>query len=130
MVHKSRRAVLMMVTVLSVRFARVATFQPGRQLERMWQRACLNHGFLQHDLRVACRLSSFSDDGDSVVGLEAERDIPLLLAEGLFAVAKPLEWTSNDVVSYIRGILERDARNRGAKPVRVGTFSLPRGYIY
>jgi len=33
--------------------------------------------------------------------------------EGLFAVHKPLDWTSNDVVSYIRGILERDARNRG-----------------
>lgn len=46
---------------------------------------------------------------------------PLLLAEGLFAVDKPLEWTSNDVVSYIRGILERDARSRGIRVDKVGS---------
>ena len=40
-------------------------------------------------------------------------DVPLLLAEGLFAVNKPLDWTSNNVVSYIRGILERDTKQRG-----------------
>jgi len=45
--------------------------------------------------------------------------VPLLLSEGLFAVNKPLEWTSQDVVSYIRGILERDARSRGANPAKV-----------
>lgn len=33
--------------------------------------------------------------------------------EGLCAVHKPMDWTSQDVVSYIRGMLERDARNRG-----------------
>jgi len=38
---------------------------------------------------------------------------PLYLAEGLFAVIKPLTWSSNDVVSYIRGILIRDAKERG-----------------
>jgi len=41
---------------------------------------------------------------------------PLYLEEGLLAVHKPLTWTSNDVVSYIRGILTRDAGDRGAKP--------------
>jgi tRNA pseudouridine55 synthase len=46
---------------------------------------------------------------------------PLLLAEGLLAVTKPLNWTSNDVVSYIRGVLERDARERGARPEKVGS---------
>lgn len=39
---------------------------------------------------------------------------PLYIAEGLLAVHKPLTWTSNDVVSYIRGILVRDAKYRGA----------------
>jgi tRNA pseudouridine55 synthase len=34
-------------------------------------------------------------------------------SEGLCAVYKPIEWTSNDVVAYIRGMLERDARERG-----------------
>lgn len=49
------------------------------------------------------------------------QEVPLLRSEGIFAVNKPLDWTSNNVVSYIRGILERDARNRGAKPVKVGS---------
>ena len=48
-------------------------------------------------------------------------DVPLYQAEGIFAVNKPLEWTSNDVVSYIRGILERDTRNRGGKVSRVSS---------
>ncbi|KAL7530034.1 hypothetical protein ACHAWF_003217 [Thalassiosira exigua] len=39
---------------------------------------------------------------------------PLYLAEGLLAVHKPLTWTSSDVVSYVRGILIRDAKDRGA----------------
>ena len=38
---------------------------------------------------------------------------PLYLAEGLMAVIKPLTWSSNDVVSYVRGILIRDAKDRG-----------------
>ncbi|KAL3811791.1 hypothetical protein ACHAXA_005182 [Cyclostephanos tholiformis] len=38
---------------------------------------------------------------------------PLYLAEGLIAVHKPLTWTSNDVVSYVRGVLIRDAKDRG-----------------
>ncbi len=41
---------------------------------------------------------------------------PLYLAEGLLAVHKPLTWTCNDVVSYIRGILTRDAQSRGGIP--------------
>lgn len=40
--------------------------------------------------------------------------VPPHLAEGLCAIYKPLEWTSNDCVAYIRGMLERDARERGA----------------
>jgi len=50
-----------------------------------------------------------------------EMNVPLYRSEGLFAVNKPLDWTSNDVVSYIRGILERDTRNRGGKTTRVGS---------
>lgn len=32
------------------------------------------------------------------------------------AIHKPLTWTSQDVVSYIRGILTRDAQDRNAVP--------------
>ena len=39
---------------------------------------------------------------------------PLYLEEGLFAVDKPLGWTSQQVVGRIRTILEKDARERGA----------------
>lgn len=58
-----------------------------------------------------------------------ETDVPLLLSEGIFAVHKPKDWTSNDVVSYIRGILERDARGRGANPAKVGSRRLHRRVI-
>jgi len=44
-----------------------------------------------------------------------EEEESIYQAQGLFAVYKPLEWTSQDVVSYIRGMLERDARSRGLK---------------
>ncbi len=43
--------------------------------------------------------------------------VPIHKCEGLFAVEKPLDWTSNDVVCYIRGILEKDAKGRGANVV-------------
>jgi len=39
---------------------------------------------------------------------------PVHLVEGLCAVRKPLEWTSQDAVGFVRGMLERDARERGA----------------
>lgn len=48
-----------------------------------------------------------------------QEPVSLYRSQGIFCVEKPLNWTSNDVVSYIRGILERDARQRGAKPVKV-----------
>ena len=41
---------------------------------------------------------------------------PLYRAQGLVAIHKPLTWTSQDVVSYIRGILTRDAQDRNAVP--------------
>ena len=48
--------------------------------------------------------------------------ISLYRSEGLLAVQKPYEWTSNDVVSYLRGMLEWDARQRGAKPQKLVLF--------
>ena len=39
---------------------------------------------------------------------------PLYLEEGLFAVHKPLGWTSQDVVGKLRFVLERDAKARNA----------------
>mmetsp|Transcript_22079 Transcript_22079/g.48027 ORF Transcript_22079/g.48027 Transcript_22079/m.48027 type:complete len:360 (+) Transcript_22079:718-1797(+) len=42
----------------------------------------------------------------------------LYLEEGLFAVRKPLGWTSQDVVGKLRFVLETDARERGAPDPR------------
>jgi tRNA pseudouridine55 synthase len=40
-------------------------------------------------------------------------EIPRYLNQGLFAVTKPLDWTSQDVVGFLRKMLERDAKQRG-----------------
>jgi TruB family pseudouridylate synthase (N terminal domain) len=62
--------------------------------------------FLSRNLLTATAVS----DDEAPAAIETP---PLLMAEGLFAVDKPLDWTSNDVVGYLRGILERNARDRG-----------------
>lgn len=46
-------------------------------------------------------------------------DVPLYLAEGLFAVNKPLNWTSSNVVSVIRRTLEKDTKKRGGTVAKV-----------
>jgi hypothetical protein len=61
--------------------------------------------------------NSPSSSNSSSIQQPDEEKIPICLSEGIFAVYKPLDWTSNDVVSYIRGILERDSLNRGAEKV-------------
>ena len=38
---------------------------------------------------------------------------PLYVKEGLFAVDKPLGWTSQQVVGRVRALLEQDAKARG-----------------
>mmetsp|Transcript_16076 Transcript_16076/g.25021 ORF Transcript_16076/g.25021 Transcript_16076/m.25021 type:complete len:338 (+) Transcript_16076:71-1084(+) len=72
-----------------------------------------------HQLRSSS--TSTADGSEKQKEAVPEEPVPLLRSQGIFAVEKPLDWTSQDVVSYIRGILERDARQRGAKPVRVGS---------
>jgi tRNA pseudouridine55 synthase len=59
--------------------------------------------------------STPQEDGPKVPTQEEVPKVPIHLSEGICAVYKPLEWTSNDVVSFIRGMLERDARDRGCK---------------
>ena len=88
----------------------------------------LTKALLSTNQRMSVQLSESPDvaKNDSPVeaptnaeSSEAEK-VPLHRSEGIFAVYKPLDWTSNDVVSYIRGMLSRDARERGANPGRVG----------
>ena len=73
------------------------------------------------------KVESIGDNKDGAPTQKKE-DVPLYRSEGLFAVNKPLEWTSNNVVSYIRGILEKDARNRGAE-VRKPRRSRKKGVV-
>ena len=79
---------------------------------------CLIHRGNDYDMNHKRFFSRSDSDDDDI---EDQVPPPLLLAEGLFAVDKPIDWTSSDVVSYIRGILERDARSRGIKPDKVGS---------
>lgn len=50
---------------------------------------------------------------------DSSSTVPLYRKEGLFAVCKPLDWTSQDAVSFIRKLLERDARERGASVAKL-----------
>ncbi|KAL7578441.1 hypothetical protein ACA910_012832 [Epithemia clementina (nom. ined.)] len=75
----------------------------------------IRHFSTRHGLLEGAKLRASSSD------VSASNQVPLYRTEGLFAVDKPLNWTSQDMVSYIRGILERDARNRGAKPVKISS---------
>jgi hypothetical protein len=56
-------------------------------------------------------------EGEETPPIEPQ-ETPLYLNEGLFAVQKPLDWTSQDVVAFIRRMLERDAKERGAPDKR------------
>lgn len=68
---------------------------------------------------TATRLFGAAPKSNAAQDSAAAPLVSLYRSEGIFCVNKPLGWTSNNVVSYIRGILERDARERGAKPVKV-----------
>lgn len=73
-----------------------------------------------HSTSTSTNISTSDNENDNNESLNKEvpvpaEQIPIHLAEGLFCAYKPLTWTSQDVVGYIRGMLERDARNRGAQ---------------
>lgn len=67
---------------------------------------------LSHKFRVE---HHFKDHRLYLSSSKTSHEQNLLRAEGLFAVDKPLEWTSSDVVNFIRGVLEKEARSRGMK---------------
>ena len=66
-----------------------------------------------------------SSAGESSTITTEQPQQPLYLAEGLLAIHKPLTWSSNDVTSYIRNILTRDAHDRGAAPKGGGRRKKP-----
>jgi tRNA pseudouridine55 synthase len=70
-----------------------------------------------HNTNTTSTTSNGKISNANVVGGD-DVDVPLYQAQGIFAVHKPINWTSQDVVAYIRGILEREAKGRGAHPVR------------
>jgi len=86
-------------------------------------------GIHQHSTRhlasqirfASSHLGSTAAPSGPADGAAMQDDVPLYRCEGLLAVEKPSEWTSQDVVSYIRVALERDAKSRGAKTARVGS---------
>jgi len=78
--------------------------------------------FLRLSSSSSSSSTSESETKESVdLGVKDElvEEPPLYRCEGLLAVNKPLEWTSQDVVGYIRRMLERDARERGAPVMKL-----------
>ena len=71
-----------------------------------------------NDLATSASTTTATEVGNNNEAAAAAPQPPLYLAEGIFAVHKPLTWTCNDVVSYIRNILTRDALSRGVKKER------------
>lgn len=65
---------------------------------------------------ISQRKFAIQNDDQQLIKTEAS----LYRSEGLFSVIKPMHWTSSDVVVFIRNMLERDARERGANPVKPG----------
>lgn len=100
---------------LPQRVSRVATFQGG--IATFQTQSSGAEPNIRHHKTTRQKQAANMDQADDF--RKTKPFVPLYRSEGLLAVYKPLDWTSNDVVSYIRGILERDARNRGAKPVNV-----------
>mmetsp|Transcript_17493 Transcript_17493/g.16952 ORF Transcript_17493/g.16952 Transcript_17493/m.16952 type:complete len:374 (-) Transcript_17493:108-1229(-) len=84
-----------------------SSFHPGSLLFRREPcRKISTHRFV-----VENEASTGEDNNQKAI---IEEDPPVYLSQGLFAIEKPIEWTSQDVVSYVRGMLTRDARDRGA----------------
>jgi tRNA pseudouridine(55) synthase len=78
-------------------------------------------------IRIPHRLISMSESSDDMIVTEKEPlqlppppslSPPLYVQEGLFAVHKPMEWTSQQVVGKIRWLLEQDAKQRGVADLR------------
>ena len=86
---------------------------PAASITRFTDRIA-SHGSVRYQSGYRRRSKVSATDGD-------HNTPPILVSEGLFAVDKPLEWTSQDVVSFIRGMFERDARSRGANPGKIGS---------
>ena len=97
-------SVIFMILILKTSYP-ISAFQIFRNSIDIMERN--HHRFYKKAKRtteVASEKESQSDSGSGP---------PLYLCEGVFAVSKPLEWTSSDVVTYIRKMLERDAKERG-----------------
>jgi tRNA pseudouridine55 synthase len=70
-----------------------------------------NHNSAHNNGKKRPLAATTSTKGD---GAAITPEPPLYLEEGLFAVRKPLGWTSQDVVGKLRHLLESDARARNA----------------
>lgn len=68
---------------------------------------------------ISATASENDESGQTTQTTAAEGDsVPLYLEEGLFAVYKPMGWTSQDVVGKLRFLLESDAKSRKAPDKR------------
>jgi hypothetical protein len=109
---------MVIASAILLQFSRNAqAFRPsGASAKCTWGRSMST---IMHSRPSTYMKSSSAADAPDATEQATEPE-PLCRSEGLFSVAKPLDWTSSNVVSYIRGILERDARERGADVAKIG----------
>lgn len=119
---------MVIASAILLRFSRNAqAFRPsGASAKDTWGRLMSTTAhfrplsFIQSSPESATDIPDAPEPAATEPDAPAPEPEPLCRSEGLFSVAKPMDWTSSNVVSYIRGILERDARERGANPAKVG----------
>jgi len=95
-------SVIFMILILKTSYP-ISAFQIFRTSIEIMER---NH---HRSFKKVKRTTEVASEKES----QSDSDPPLYICEGVFAVSKPLEWTSSDVVTYIRKMLERDAKERG-----------------
>jgi hypothetical protein len=120
------KMILLLGTVASTRWNCAGAFSvgkcfPRRAMNRMPTRKISPFAFITSQRRIPNSGKHVSSSSATDQQAPAQTTIPLYRSEGMLSIVKPLGWTSSDVVSFIRKMLERDARDRGAKPVRVGS---------
>ena len=89
-----------MVTLLSSIFvSRITAFTPSSSRHFIaHHRPKLSQAFMSAQPSVGDGLTNTTH-----TSTDDEPKVPLYLAEGMFSVEKPSNWTSSDVVSYLRG---------------------------
>ena len=106
---------LLLLHLMSTYFRGISAFTTSHITPTILSRT-IKHHHHPTTLMMATTVTEASNSTTSSTSASLSTTLPpppLYISEGLIAIHKPLTWTSQDVVGYIRGILTRDAKDRG-----------------